>query len=148
MYMNKVVIAVLAVIAVAMGYFYFRHPLGEKIIINGHTINAELSVTETEREKGLSDRGSLAPDHGMLFVYQTKDRYGYWMKGMQFPLDFIWIEDNTVVDLSPNIPAPATSTEAPVELSPKAPVNKVLEVNAGTIERFGVKVGDTVRFSN
>lgn len=146
--MKKFIYPLVALLILVMGYFYLRHPLGEKVTINGHTLSVEVSVTEAEREKGLSDRDSLGPDAGMLFVYQNKDRYGYWMKGMRFPLDYIWIADNTVVDLSPNIPAPTTSTEAPVELAPKVPVNKVLEVNAGVIAQLGIQVGDIVKFSN
>lgn len=146
--MKKYIYPLIALLVLGMGYFYLRHPLGEKVSINGHVLNVEVAVTETAKEKGLGDRDSLAPDAGMLFVYQNKDRYGYWMKGMRFPLDYIWINGNEVVDLSPNIPAPATATEAPVELSPKVPVDKVLEVNAGVIAKLGVKIGDTVKFSN
>jgi len=146
--MNKIVIGILILTAAVMGYFYFRHPLGAKVVIDGHTINVEVSVTEAEKEKGLGYLKSLPADSGMLFVYETKDRYGYWMKGMEFPLDYIWILDNTVVDLSPNIPAPATPNEKPVSLAPKTAVNKVLEVNAGTIARDGIKIGDTVKFTN
>lgn len=146
--MNKLLIGILVVIAVVMGYFYYRHPLGEKIIINGHTLNVEVAVTNAEKEKGLGDRSSLAKDSGMLFVYQNKDRYGYWMKGMRFPLDFIWINGNVIVDFSRNIPFPKTPNEAPVELAPTVPVDKVLEVNAGVIDTLGVKTGDTVQFSD
>jgi len=146
--MTKYIIIFLALLAIFMNYFYFKHPLGEKVIIDGHTINVEVSVTEAEKEKGLGYRSSLAPNAGMLFVYQTKDRYGYWMKGMEFPLDYIWILDNTVVDLSPNIPAPATPDQQPVSLAPKTAVNKVLEVNAGLIAKDGIKIGDTVKFTN
>lgn len=146
--MNKIVIGILVVIAIIMGYFYFRHPLGEKVIINGHTIQVEVAVTDAEKLKGLGDRDSLAPGTGMLFVYQNKDRYGYWMKGMRFPLDYIWINGNQVVDMTPDVPAPKTPGEAPVELAPKVPVDKVLEVNAGDINRYGVVVGETVQFSD
>ena len=146
--MTKYIIIFLALLALIMGYFYFKHPLGEKVIIDGHTIDVEVSVTEAEKEKGLGYRKSLAPNAGMLFVYQTKDRYGYWMKGMEFPLDYIWILDNTIVDLSPNIPAPATPDQQPVSLAPKTAVNKVLEVNAGLIATDGIKIGDTVKFTN
>lgn len=146
--MNKFVIAGSIALALILALFYFRHPLGKKIIINGHIINIEVAVTNSEKQKGLGDRDSLASDSGMLFVYQNRDRYDYWMKGMRFPLDYIWIDGNRVVDLSPNIPAPAALDEAPYELAPKVPVDKVLEVNAGTIQILGTQVGDTVSFSN
>lgn len=146
--MKKIVLLLTLALIVGIGYFYLRHPLGEKVIINGHAFTVEVAVTNTEKQKGLSGRDSLASDSGMLFIYQSRDRYGFWMKGMRFPLDFIWIDGNTVVDLSENIPAPATPGEQPVEIAPKVPASKVLEVNAGTIRRLGVHVGDTAQFTD
>lgn len=146
--MKRIIVIIATALVVFAGYFYFRHPLGERIIINGHTINVELAVTDTEKQKGLGYRDSLASDSGMLFVYQNRDRYGFWMKGMRFSLDYIWINGNKVVDLSPDIPAPANPDEPPVTLSPKVPVDKVLEVNAGVIVNTGVRIGDTVQFTN
>jgi uncharacterized membrane protein (UPF0127 family) len=146
--MKRILFIVIIIFLLCAGYFYFRHPLGEKIILNGHTLNLTLAVTDSEKELGLGYRDSLAPDSGMLFVYQNRDRYGFWMKGMRFPLDYIWINGTTIVDLSENIPAPKTPEERPVQLSPVAPVDKILEVNAGTIARLGLHIGDTVRFVN
>ena len=145
--MKKFWIILLGILAIG-AWYYWRHPLGEKVIINGHTIQVEVSVTDAEKEKGLGDRDSLPAAHGMLFVYQNKDRYGYWMKGMRFPLDYIWIAGSTVVDLSQNIPAPKTPDEPPYELAPRVPVDKVLEVNAGDIAKFGIHIGDQIRFTN
>ena len=146
--MRKIILITAVLLAIALGYYYVRHPLGEKALINGHTVRLELAVTDTEREKGLGDRDSLAADSGMLFVYQNKDRYGFWMKGMRFPLDFVWIDGNRIVDLSENIPAPATPGDRPYELSPHAPVDKVLEVNAGVIQKLGIRIGNTIVFTN
>ncbi len=146
--MKKFLLAGIIALVVVSAWYYIRQPLGKKAIINGHTIRLEVAVTSAEKEKGLGDRDSLASDSGMLFVYPHKDRYGFWMKGMRFPLDFIWIDGTTVVDLSEQVPAPSTDTKQPVSLAPKVPVDKVLEVNAGTISRLGVKVGDMVKFTN
>jgi len=139
--MKKIIIIGGLLLFVLTAWYYIRHPIGEKAIINGHTIRLELAVTEAEKEKGLGYRDSLAADWGMLFVYDHPERYGFWMKGMRFPLDFIWINGNSIVDLSPNISPPRS-------LAPAVPVDKVLEVNAGTIGKLGVKIGDLVQFSN
>jgi len=146
--MKKIIFALALVIVAFMGWFYTRHPLGSKAIINGHVINIELAISEAEKEQGLGDRSSLPKNAGMLFLYQNKDKYGFWMKGMRFPLDFIWIDGNIIVDLSQNIPAPTSPREEPYTLSPSRQVDKVLEVNAGTIQSLGIKIGDTVKFTN
>src|SRR5437762_7545838 len=119
-------------------YFYIHHPLGEKVIINGHTIQVDVAVTNDEKEKGLGDRESLAKDHGMLFVYDHEQKYQFWMKGMQFPLDFIWIRENTIVYLHRDVPAPAAPQDPPAVVIPKVSVDKILEVNAGTIDELNI----------
>ena len=140
--MKKIFIIFLVSFFLATCYYYIRHPIGEKAIINGHTIRLELAVTEAEKEKGLGERDTLASDSGMLFVYDHPERYGFWMKGMRFPLDFIWINGNTVADLTQNV-----STGAPA-FAPLVPADKVLEVNTGVIDQLSIKIGDLVHFSN
>lgn len=128
-------------------WFYLRHPFGTKIIINGHSFNTELAVTESEKERGLGYRDKLAPDSGMLFVYDHPDRYGFWMKGMHFPLDFIWINGNLVADITTNVQTVAAGQPLPT-YQPKVPVDKILELNAGIVAKYGIKTGDLVRITN
>lgn len=146
--MKKFLIAGIIALITVTAWYYTRHPIGEKAIINGHTIRLELAVTESEKEKGLGYRDSLATDSGMLFVYTHPERYGFWMKGMRFPLDFIWINGTNVVDVSERIPQPVSDNVQPVSLAPHVPADKVLEVNAGVIEALGIRAGDTVLFTN
>jgi uncharacterized membrane protein (UPF0127 family) len=146
--MKKIILISIIFLLLFTLYFYIRRPLSAKAVINGHIIYLELAVTEQEKERGLGYRDSLGENAGMLFVFQHKDRYGFWMKGMQFPLDFIWIDGNKVADLSRNIPQPANNAAQPVSLAPNEPVDKILEVNAGVIDRIGVQTGDLVQFIN
>ncbi len=140
--MKKIFIIFAGILLLFTLYYYFRHPIGKRAMINGHTIRLLLAVTESEKEKGLGYRDSLAEGTGMLFIYARPERYGFWMKGMRFPLDFIWINGNTVADLTENV-----QTSAPA-FAPRVPVDKVLEVNAGVVESLGVRVGDPVRFTD
>lgn len=126
-------------------WFYRKYPLHATVTINDTKFFVELSVTAPEKSRGLSFRKSLIPRHGMLFVYDYKDTFSFWMQGMQFPLDFIWIADNLVVDITKNVP-PATALNMHVVRS-SVPVNKILEINAGEIEKYGIKIGDTVTFN-
>jgi len=139
--MKKILFIFAAALLLFTIYYYFRHPLSAIAVIHGHTIYLELAVTNAEKEKGLGYRDALPANRGMLFVYQNKDRYGFWMKGMQFPLDFIWIDGTTIVDLTENV---AIDTPA---FAPHVPVDKVLEVNAGTVQRLGIQVGDIAQFT-
>ena len=79
----------------------------------------------------------------MLFIFADKQVRQFWMKDMHFPLDMIWIDGDTIVDISENVPPPGAGEE-PVIVYPKAPVDKVLEVNAGEVEKYGLKSGQRV----
>ena len=110
----------------------------------------DVSRTPAERNQGLSGRDDLPPQTGMLFVFQPARASTFWMKGMLFPLDFVWIgEDCTVVGTTPNAPHPAPETPdsaLPPYHSP-GPVAHTLEINAGEVELFQLEVWDRVRFS-
>lgn len=103
-----------------------------------------VAVADTPRARmqGLSGHTQLAEREGMLFVFSTPRTQSFWMKGMLFPLDFIWINNGRVVGVTENA-LPINETGYRVYRS-EHPVNWVLEVNAGMIKKFGIKVGDAV----
>lgn len=141
----KILIPVGAILALTLIVYYTRNPLGPKIQIRDHVFHVELALTPKEQQQGLSGREKLQDKEGMLFVYQQKSQYQFWMKDMKFNLDFVWIDNNKVVDIMKNIPAPNPG-EQPIIITPKAPVNRILEVNAGTIDTVGIQIGDTVTY--
>jgi hypothetical protein len=126
-------------------WFYNKHPLSATITIGNTKFTVDLAVTPKDKLTGLSFRKVLLPQHGMLFIYENKDKYPFWMKDMNFPLDFVWIDGNKVVDITTNIP-PATTDNLSV-VAPVAPINKVLEINAGEVNKFNIQIGDTVTFN-
>lgn len=112
------------------------------VSVNGHNYLAQIAKTDQERERGLSDRESLGAGQGMLFVFDKPDAYGFWMKDMKFPLDIIWINGNTVVDIKSNLPPEGHSPA--LIYKPQAPADYVLEINQGEVEKNGFKIGDKV----
>lgn len=115
----------------------------KKILLGSIEITVEVADTEEKRSQGLSGRTSLPQNGGMLFVFPQKNRHSFWMKEMKFPLDFIWIDGNQVVDITYDVPYPKDE-EAVHSLVPEFPVDKVLEINAGGVNLSGVKIGDQV----
>ena len=115
------------------------------VAVGNATIKVDIADTPQLRRKGLSGRENLASDSGMLFIFEKEDKYPFWMKGLNFPLDFIWIRKNTVVDLLPNIQLPSPLESDLTIYTPRVPVDMVLEVSAGTIDRLGVQVGDKLQ---
>ena len=87
----------------------------------------------------------------MLFIFESGRVPRFWMRGMRFALDFVWIsEECTVAEVTTNVPNPAPETAA-AELptyGPNAAASYAFEINAGEVESHGVSVGDPVRFAN
>lgn len=125
--------------------YYQSHPLVSKVRIGDTVITTEVAATEAQKQKGLGFRSTLADNHGMLFPYDHKEQYNFWMKGMQFPLDFLWIDGDRIVDITENVPFPS-GNEPPVIVKPAGEVNMVLEVHAGTVKRAGIHIGDAIEF--
>lgn len=120
------------------------------VVINDVTIKAEIADTDSKRSMGLSGREKLGENEGMLFIFAKSDKHAFWMKGLSFPLDFIWIKDNTIVDILEDIPAPK-SGQVDTELSiysAKVAIDKVLELNGGSVKKFNIKIGDTIKITN
>ncbi|MDP4822444.1 MAG: DUF192 domain-containing protein [Aestuariivirgaceae bacterium] len=106
----------------------------------GVLIAAEMATTPQARERGLMFRHRLAPDRGMLFVYDAPQPVAMWMKNTNIALDIIFIRaDGVVVGIAENaVPQSEEMIESP------EPALSVLEVAAGTVERIGLAIGDRV----
>lgn len=162
--MKKFVIQAIILIIVIFGALYFNstHTPGllnlrqkpapiqsstkGQLVISGTTINIETADTTQRRSLGLGGRDTLATDSGMLFTFPDQAKHSFWMKGMRFALDFIWIRKMKVVDILKNAqpPQPGQADETLPVYVPNQPVDSVLEVNAGFVDSHGIKVGDIV----
>jgi len=119
-------------------------PLAEEpLSVDGITFNVEVASSMTEQARGLSFRPSLSPNNGMLFVFGSGSVQTFWMQGMKFPLDMIWISGTAIVGFAQDVPMPTPGWNLPIYTSP-GNTDKVLEVNAGTVAKYNIKVGDTV----
>jgi uncharacterized membrane protein (UPF0127 family) len=118
---------------------------GPYVIIAGVRLSVEVADTPAERGRGLSGREMLPENSGMLFVFDTPGRYGFWMYGMKFPLDIIWIDEKLRVVYFVENAQPCVNICETYE--PPADALYVLEVNAGFVKKYGLKVGDVVELS-
>lgn len=134
-------IALIGAAALAALFLLYPHAASSTAMtINGKDVTVEIADTPLRRARGLSGRPSLAPDRGMLFVHDAPGRYAYWMGGMKFPLDIVWIRDGEVVDVV-TLQNPTASSAAIASYMPVADADRVLELNAGMAERLGLKPG-------
>ncbi len=142
--MKKILVFLAALLGVFTVWFYWKNPLTTRVRIHTRIFLVDLAVTPKEKERGLGNRESLVADHGMLFVYDHKEQYGFWMKNMRFPLDFVWIAGKTVISLDTDVQPPASPNEQLKVYQPPIGVDKVLELPAGTVKQTGITIGDTV----
>ncbi len=110
--------------------------------IGNTVIKIEIADTDLARAQGLSGRSSLPTDSGLLFIFSTPGKPGFWMKDMHFPIDIIWLdEDWRVAAITANL-APETY---PQVFYPPTPIKYVLEVNAGLAEKNQLKIGNRAK---
>lgn len=103
-----------------------------------HTINAEIADTPGTRATGLMFRRSLAPDAGMLFIYDAPQNVTMWMKNTYISLDMIFADaSGTIIRIARETEPFSTDI---IESGGQAKV--VLEVAAGTAKRLKLKPGD------
>lgn len=114
------------------------------------TFDVEVASTTVEKARGLSYRTGLAENAGMLFLFDAPAIQNFWMKDMNFPLDIVWIGPGTngeeVLGFAQNAePQPgAPPWGLTIYTSPDG-TDKVLEVNAGTVAKDGIKIHDAVQ---
>jgi len=138
-----IVFALILFVGLASNFKSFFQGEEFYVVIKEQKIYVKIADSPEEKKQGLSGRESLAEDRGMLFIYPEPGNYSFWMKEMKFNLDFVFINDQKVVDLKENIPFPKEGEE-PQTIRAEATFDKVLEINQGIIEKLGIKVGDEV----
>lgn len=138
---------VLCVFIVALVFILMTHsaPKTPTAGINGRIFSLYLAKTPKEQEIGLSKFNQIAKDKGMLFIFPRKDYLTFWMKGMKFPIDIIFIQENKIVDIFQDVPV-ATGSALPTYTTKKQ-ADKVLEINAGLVKEYGIKIGDHVNIN-
>lgn len=109
------------------------------LTIDKYTISAEIAATPAQRAAGLSGRSTLAPDVGMLFVFEELSRPRFWMRDTAIPLTIAFLdEDGRIVEIR---------DMAPFSLrlhSPRQPLRYALEMRRGWFSKKRITSGARV----
>lgn len=124
--------------------------LADHQLIKINLANVQMQVELVNRpgsvQLGLSGRDKLGSD-GMLFVLPVRTFHTFWMVDMQFPLDILYFDNNTLVEIMEHVPFPAPNT--PIANLPlytcTRRANIVLELPAGHSKLLNLKVGDKLQ---
>src|SRR5699024_10895063 len=68
-----------------------------EIVVGETPLTVDLAFPGSQQSLGLGYRNGLEPGTGMFFIGEQPTAKTYWMKGMRFCLDIIWIEDGEIV---------------------------------------------------
>jgi uncharacterized membrane protein (UPF0127 family) len=132
-------------------------PYAEVQIDPSPRLAIEVARTPAEHEHGLMDRSWMPPDSGMVFVYTSPVREGYWMRDTLIPLSIAWLDQNgTILDIQDmdalddqHVHYPGLGT-LPIAQLPRfadvLPYAYALETNVGWFVDHGVGVGQQVLF--
>jgi len=108
------------------------------------SVRVEVAKTVEERNRGLMFRRFLAPNDGMIFIYDKPEKLVFWMRNTLIPLDMIFVgEDLRVTGVVENT-QPLTDTPRAVDKASQFCV----EVNAGFAARHGIGPQTQVKFEN
>ena len=105
-----------------------------------HRIRAELADTFTTRMQGLMHRTALAPNAGMLFVFERSDIHCMWMKNTLIPLSVAFLDEGgailNIADMQPHSEQSHCSAK---------PARYALEMNRGWFAERGIRPGMKLR---
>lgn len=106
------------------------------------TIAIEIADDQQQRESGLMGRPTLGENNGMLFVFEQEQPLAFWMMNTMISLDMVFVNaQKEIVTIHTN------TTPFSAESYPAAKEGMyVVEVNAGFCQRYGIEVGDRIRF--
>lgn len=118
----------------------------EKLVIvthdgKEHVFNVEMALTLDQQTVGLMNRPTVPADGGMLFDWGAPRESQMWMRNTVASLDMLFINaDGTIRSITEH-----TVPQSLAIIDSHGPVRATLELAAGTAERLGILVGDTVR---
>src|SRR6202162_2872529 len=102
--------------------------------------SVEMATTDQEKETGLMYRKELPDGKGMLFDFSPEQQVSMWMKNTYISLDMIFIRsDGRILRIAENTEPLSTSI-----ISSGGLAKGVLEVIAGTAQKYGIAPGDRV----
>ena len=140
--MKKIIAIIFSIAILFLSIFLYFHFFSfKKVNLNGYIFKAELAASDAKRTEGLSKRKDICENCAMLFIFEKPGEYSFWMKDTRFSLDIIWILNNEIAYIANDIPADSKES-----LEPPVLADKVLEINGGLAEKYGLKVGDEVKF--
>ncbi|MGI4982900.1 MAG: DUF192 domain-containing protein [Janthinobacterium lividum] len=152
--LRRVVTVTFAALALANSAAVLAQPLGPadhpikqpgqfptvRLSVGLNLIHAEVAANDADREQGLMYRKSLAPNSGMLFVFDERAGHCFWMKNTLIPLSIAFMgDDGTISDID-EMAAETENNHCPTRAGRYA-----LEMEQGWFTKHGVRPGMQIK---
>lgn len=124
---------------------------GNKVVvrIDRSRIDATVAASVAAREKGLAGSEPLSENRGLLFTSSRSEIPTIFMRGVNYPIDIVWITAGTVSEVTPDVPPqPGVAEDQLTRYRPSGPADQVLETQAGWAAQHNVQPGDPVKISS
>ena len=145
--MKYIVFTLTVAVAVIVMFFAFNTKSKSYAVINGHSFDIEMAITDSQKSKGLAKYEKIPESFGMLFLFGKADYYSFWMKNMKFPIDILWIDSTgKIVHIEKNLQPCVFLLPCP-SYSPHDDSLYVLEVISNFTNKFDINIGDQI-YSN
>ena len=102
--------------------------------------NVEVAQTPEELQKGLMYRTQMPLNNGMIFSIYPVRPTGMWMKNTKISLDMIFVAPDASISMIKENAVPMSEDL----IISRDPVRAVIELNAGQVKRYGIKIGDKI----
>lgn len=112
------------------------------VFVGGTSFSVSIADTQEERRQGLSGTDALAEFTGKLFIFDTVDTHGIWMKDMNYAIDILWFDNSRQLIHIEEKVTPETYTLNRTIFRPDQPARYVLELSAGTVDALGITRAD------
>jgi uncharacterized membrane protein (UPF0127 family) len=115
------------------------------VTVNGVSLVTDIADTSEKKTRGLGVRESMDENEAMIFLFDDEAKHSFWMKGMKFPIDIIWLDSNKrIVHIEHSLePCQAQPCQSYV---PDKGALYVLETVAGFAEKHGLQERMKVEF--
>jgi uncharacterized protein len=104
-----------------------------------YVIKAEVAATDAQRQQGLMFREKMAPNEGMVFIFEAPAGVCMWMKNTLLPLSVAFIDGAGKIVNIEDMKAGTTDSHCAKKL-----VRYALEMNQGWFKQKNIKSGSVI----
>ena len=115
------------------------------VFIKNQKIFLNVADSPEKLMKGLMYIDNISENQGMVFLFKKPDYKKFWMKNMKIPLDILFIYKDKIVKIDKEVPI-CEKDKCPLYES-KYKIDSVLELKAGFCDKYNIKTGDEIKYS-